>query len=90
MKLNEPQSCGECFFKNEELGAPFCAYQLQTMPSETNAYLNIAIDLTSVPDWCPIRKTNKMIEELPVEKREAFKNIDNGLQTLFGLGETSR
>lgn len=85
MKLNEPQSCGECFFKNEELGAPFCAYQLQTMQSETNTYLNVAIDLTSVPDWCPIRKTNRMIEELPIEKQIALDSIGNGLQILFGL-----
>jgi len=85
MKLNEPQSCGECFFKNEEFGSPFCAYQLQTMQSEISAYLNVAIDLTSVPDWCPIRKTNRMIEELPVEKQRALDSIGNGLQILFGI-----
>lgn len=85
MKLNEPQSCGECFFKNEELGAPFCTYQLQTTQSETNACLNVVIDLTSVPDWCPIRKTNRMIEELPIEKQIALDSIGNGLQILFGL-----
>jgi hypothetical protein len=85
MKLNEPKCCGDCFFKNERLGSPFCDYQMQTMQSETNAYLNITIDLSSVPDWCPIRKTNKMIEELPIEKQRALDSIGNGLQILFEI-----
>lgn len=84
MKLNEPKCCGECFFKNEWFGSPFCDYQMQTTQPQTNAYLNITIDLTSVPNWCPIRKTNKMIEELPIEKQRALDSISNGLQILFG------
>ena len=90
MKLNEPQSCGDCFFKNEEFGSPFCTYQLQIMQSETNAYLNVAIDLTSIPDWCPIRKTNKMIEELPIEKQRALDSISNVFQILFGEERTNK
>lgn len=83
MKLNEPKCCGECFFKNEGFNSPFCAYQMQTIQSETNARLDITIDLTSVPKWCPIKKTNKMIEELPIEKQRALDSISNGLQILF-------
>lgn len=84
MKLNEPQSCRDCSFKNEEFGAAFCEYQMQTIQSETSAYLNVIIDLATVPDWCPIRKTNRMIEELPIEKQRALDSISNGLKILFG------
>lgn len=85
MKLNEPKYCGDCFFKNEAFDLPFCAYQMQTTQSETNARLDVIIDLTSIPDWCPIRKTNRMIEELPIEKQRALDSISNGLQMLFGV-----
>lgn len=90
MKLNEPKCCGECFFKNEEFGSPFCAYQMQAIQSKINTYLNIIINLTSVPNWCPIRKTNKMIEELPIEKQRALDSISNGLQILFETGGTNK
>lgn len=90
MKLNEPKCCGDCFFKNEWFDLPFCDYQMQTIQPKTNARLDVAIDLASVPNWCPIRKTNKMIEELPIEKQMALDSISNGLQILFGAGGTNK
>lgn len=84
MKLLEPKCCNECFFIRNINDITICGND--SFPEELKIlnYTAFKINPLTVPEWCPIKKCNKMIEGLPPEKQEAFNNIYKGLQALFG------
>lgn len=38
----------------------------------------------TIPDWCPIVKTNETLDQMPAEKRKQFDSIARGLRAIFG------
>ena len=85
IKLKQPEKCKNCTSCNTHLttGNSYCG-----MATAENPEMNITTiyikDLNSRPDWCPIIKINKTLEEMPQEKRDQFNVLAKGLAALFG------
>lgn len=84
MILTQPKCCGECFFINNINNVSRCSNVLLSTMPETNAYIATTVNPSTVPDWCPISKTNEIFDTLSPEQQEAFNNICKGMQFLFG------
>ena len=84
IKLKQPEKCKDCIScRTHSTDNSYCG-----MATAENPEMNITTiyikDPNSRPDWCPIVKLNKSLDEMPQDKRDQFNTIAKGLAALFG------
>ncbi len=87
IKLKQPEKCKDCkSCHNYSENKFYCG-----MATSENPELDISTiylkDLNNRPDWCPIVKINKSLDEMPQDKRDQFNILAKGLAALFGSEE---
>lgn len=87
IKLKQPEKCKDCSSCRELTTKTFyCG-----MAGLENPKMNITTiyikDTDSRPDWCPVAKINKSLDEMPQDKRDQFNVLAKGLAALFGTEE---
>jgi len=84
IKFKQPEKCKDCVScHTHSTGNSYCG-----MATAENPEMNITTiyikDINTRPDWCPIVRLNKSLEEMPQEKRDQFNVLAKGLAALFG------
>ena len=84
IKLKQPEKCKDCSSCRELPAKTFYCGMAGSENPEMNITTIYIKDTDSRPDWCPIVKFNKSLEEMPQEKRDQFNVLAKGLAALFG------
>ena len=84
-KLKVPEKCGECKSCNIAItGSPYCYMEAISPNNSQMDISSIYVDINSRPVWCPIIKTNKELDAMPIENRANIDKIITGLSSLNG------
>lgn len=90
-RLKVPDRCSECASCDAAItGSAYCHMEsiLPKNNTQTNNVIECFIkDVEKRPDWCPIIKTNKELDAMPIESRTRLNNLIIELSTLFGTAE---
>ena len=84
IKLKQPEKCKDCASCRELPVKTFYCGMATSENPEMNITTIYIKDIDSRPDWCPIVKLNKSLEEMPQDKRDQFNVVAKGLAVLFG------
>lgn len=93
-KLKVPARCKDCQSCVSAItGSAYCRMGTITqndnikdpgMTQTVNAYIT---DITKRPEWCPIIKTNKELDIMPIDRRVHMDMLITGLSELFGSAD---
>lgn len=84
IKLKQPEKCKDCISCLELPAKTFYCSMAGSEHPEMNISTIYIKDVNNRPNWCPIVKLNKSLEEMPQEKRDQFNIFAKGLAGLFG------
>ena len=84
IKLNSPEKCGDCKSLAKFGRFNFCHMASISPDNPQQDISSIYVDPEDKPEWCPIDRTNMMLDELDPDKREKADMIMKGLSAFFG------
>lgn len=83
--LEEPEYCKECKSISQINEENWYCHMSAVLPENSQLDIStVMVDPEGKPEWCPITKINKQLDDLPPSKREKAWMIINGLSALFG------
>ena len=84
-RLKVPKTCKDCKSCNIAVtGSPYCHMEAISSNNSQMDISTIYVDINSRPVWCPIIKTNKELDAMPIESRANIDKIITGLSSLNG------
>lgn len=82
-QLKVPVCCMECPVVMKYGDMTVCGSNSFTPEEKLLDITAFKVDPKKRPDWCPTVRANKLLQEMPKEKRKAYENIYNGLKTVL-------